>query len=569
MNNRKKKWKKILKISLITLSALVIIPLLSITALEIYTIYKPAMDPIQYEATPIDYYPTEGWQVSTPEEQGMDSGKLLEMAESYQERNLENEKIMIDSVTVIRNGYIVSEMYFNPLFPKDTKHILHSSTKSIMSSLIGIAIDKGYIEGVDVPAMNFFDDKTIENMDDRWNNLTLKHTLAMQTGLKSRDSYLYGYEGLDVMQKTDDWVEYILSQPFEEEPGKRFEYSNFASFLLAAILQASTGADALEFAKENLFFPLGIEDVQWERSPKGIAKGWARMWLKPNDMAKIGQLYLQKGNWDGEQIISSEWIDETLTAYSSPKKYRKVYDENGRWDLMASGGDWVNTFLNRPFADGYGYQWWLDKSGTYSAVGTGGQYIIVVPKENLVIVFTGKMSGTDAFYPAELFEESILSSIVSNEPLPSNVEAQKKLALLSEVPELIIEREAIKEMSNLAYEISGKTYELGANYFNYSNLKFEFEQLNSDFAQISYNEKEGDFISYQIGLDNSIRLTESNGVTYASFGYWINEASFVVETEVVGYSTKDKWAFTFEGDTLFVEETGVIGVQNYEGELLK
>ena len=562
----KKKWKKILKVSLIVLLIIIIIPLLLITALELYTMYMPAMNPIQYDAQVADYSPTQEWKFSTPEEQGMDSEKLLEMVEEYQKANLKDENIMIDSVTIVRNGYIVSEMYFNPLFPKETKHIIHSATKSVTSALIGIAIDKGYIENVDVPVMSFFEDKQIENLDKRWNNLTLKHLLTMQTGLQSRDSYLYDYEKLDKMQKTDDWIRYVLNQSFEVDPGTRFEYSNFASFLLGAILFETTGVDTLEFAKENLFIPLGIEDIIWEKSPKGITKSWARMWLKPNDMAKIGQLYLQKGEWDGEQIISSKWIDASLIAHSSPKKYRKIYDEDGKWDLMKSGGDWTINFFSKPLVEGYGYQWWLGKSKIYSAVGAQGQYIIVAPEENLIVVFTSKLPGMDEFYPIKLFDKFILPSVVSDEPLIVNEDVHKKLALLSEPPELVLENGFVKNISDFAYEISGKIYELGENYFNYNNLKFEFEQ-DKGFAQISYEVKEGDFVSYQISLDDKYRFTESEGLTYASFGYWIDQSSFVVETEVIGYSTKDKWTFTFEEDKIFVEERGVVGIQNYEGEI--
>lgn len=154
---------------------------------------------------------------------------------------------------------------------------------------------------------------------------------------------------------------------------------------------------------------MGIEDVKWEKSPKGIYIGWARMWLKPHDMPKIGMLYLQKGKWNGEQIIPAAWVEESITAHGGPKKYRYIYDEEGEVDRMLSGGSWIHTNMARPFADGYGYQWWLDKSGMYSALGTGGQYIMIVPQETLIVVFTSKLRGGNASFPAKLFKKSYSS----------------------------------------------------------------------------------------------------------------------------------------------------------------
>ena len=202
-----------------------IILLLLIMTLGIVITNKPQMQRISYEPATPDYWPTQGWQKSTPEEQGMDSAKLLEMVEFYEKQHLKSEKISIDSITIVRNGYIVADIYLNPLFPKNTKHMIHSCTKSIMSALIGIAVEEGYIEDVDVLVLDILELKNIENVDARIKTLTLKYLLAMQTGLHSQDSYLYQWKGLFKMQTTDDWTEYILNLPFEAEPGARFEYS--------------------------------------------------------------------------------------------------------------------------------------------------------------------------------------------------------------------------------------------------------------------------------------------------------------------------------------------------------
>ena len=311
--------------------------------------------------------PAKAWQYATPEEQGMDSLKLLEMINFYKERHAKDESLFIDSITIVRNGAIVADIYLNPLFPKETKHIIHSCTKSIMSALIGIAIEQGYIEDVSTPVLDILNDIKVTKKDARLARLTIADLLTMQTGLNSQDSYLYQWRGLFKMQETADWTNHILNLPMDVEPGVRFDYSNMSSFLLSAIITKATGMDTLSFANAALFAPLGIEDVQWEHSPQGIYIGWARMWLKPHDMAKIGLLYLQNGRWDNQQIIPEQWVQASTTTHSFPKKYRHILDENGQVDYRTSIGNWIFTKLLRPFSEGYGYQWWLDKRGIYAA----------------------------------------------------------------------------------------------------------------------------------------------------------------------------------------------------------
>lgn len=556
--------KKILKITTISILSLIILLLLLMT-LGIVITNKPQMQKISYEPVNPDYWPTQEWLTSTPEEQGMDSVKLLEMVEFYGEQHLKNEKISIDSITIVRNGYIVADVYLNPLFPNDTKHMIHSCTKSIMSSLIGIAIEEGYIGDVDVLVLDIFDDKNIDNVDAKTKTLTLKNLLTMQTGLHSQDSYLYQWKGLFKMQTTDNWTEYILNLPFEAEPGNRFDYSNMASFLLSAIIQKTTGMDTLSFAREHLFDPLEIKDIQWEKSPMGIDIGWARMWLKPHDMAKIGLLYLQKGRWESQQIIPARWVEESLTAHSFPKKYRYVYNEKSKVDRMVSGGLWMFTNLARPFADGYGYQWWLDKSGKYSAVGAGGQFIMVVPKENLVVVCTSKLSGADSFFPAKMLDKYILQAIVSDESIDANETAQYELSLLSEPPSQVVKPKPFQELPELAREISGKTYSLDANPWKYNNFKLIFDP-EKDYAEFSYTAKENDVVNYRIGLNGVHQFTEINDNTYAAVGSWTFPNTFSIDCEIIGYSTKDKWNFTFDEDEILVEEVGVTGKYSYGGK---
>jgi CubicO group peptidase (beta-lactamase class C family) len=344
-----------------------------------------------YAPASINTNPTEGWQISTPEEQGIQSQILAEMME-----HIKKNSFNINSISIVRNGYMVLDAYFYP-FSKGQQHIIHSCTKSIMSALIGIAIDKGYIQNVDQPIMDFFPDKAFANMDDLKKSITLENLLTMSSGLKCRDSYLYRYVGFYEMRNSNDWAQYVLDLPMAEAPGEKFEYCNGVSFLLSAIIQNTTKMKTLDFARKHLFEPLGIIDVDWQTSPQGIDVGYGEMWLIPHDMAKIGWLYLNKGRWDNKQIVPSAWVEVSTRGM---------------------------------LFDHYGYQWWVDSAGYYMAVGWKGQRIFVVPEKNIVAIFTANLTGTKASISNQLFNYYIIPATASPGSLPSNGKEQARLDAL-------------------------------------------------------------------------------------------------------------------------------------------
>ncbi|MCD4803666.1 MAG: beta-lactamase family protein [Anaerolineales bacterium] len=351
-------------------------------------------DPFQI---PEAEWPTSGWQTSTPESQGMDSSVLKTMLETVQTQNYN-----IDSITVIRNGYLVLDASLFP-YRQDSKHIIHSCTKSIVSILIGIAIDQDFIEGIQTPVLEFFPDRTVSNLDPDKKSLTLENLLTMTSGLECRDSYLYRWSGLNEMRGSDDWVQFMLDLPMEAAPGTKFEYCNGASFLLSAIITETTGMSSNEFAEINLFTPLGISDLSWPINPQGINIGWGELRMLPQDMAKIGYLYLNGGEWDGEQIVPTTWVEDSTRKY-----------------------------ISATLEDGYGYQWWVDNSGVYLALGYAGQFIFVVPEKELVVVFTSDLSDSDFYTPQNLLNDYIIPAAVSPDPLPENPAAEAALHQLIE-----------------------------------------------------------------------------------------------------------------------------------------
>ncbi len=311
--------------------------------------------------------------------------------------HVKKNEFPIDSILIVRNGYLVLDAYFYP-FSNKQKHNIMSCTKSIVSALIGIAIDKGYIQNVDQPITDFFPDKAFAT-DALKKSITLENLLMMTSGLKCRDSYLYRHWGFFDMRASNDWAQFVLDLPMEAAPGEKFEYCNGVSYLLSAIIQNTTKMKTLDFARTHLFEPLGIADVEWERSPQGIDVGYGAMWLKPHDMAKIGWLYLNKGRWGEKQVVPSAWVEDSIRGH-----------------------------ITATLFDRYGYQWWVDSSGYFMAVGHRGQRIFVVPQKNLVAVFAG--SGGRALILQNLLDFYIIPAASSAGALPASPQEQARLDAL-------------------------------------------------------------------------------------------------------------------------------------------
>lgn len=306
----------------------------------------------------------DGWETSTPEEQGMDSAKLVEMMEFIDEQDLD-----IDSVVVVRNGHIVLEEYPNQAYGRDDVHPLYSAKKSVFSALIGIAIQEGFIESVDQKVEDFFPERTIANLDSRKQNMTLEHLLTMTSGLEwDERTYPYGDSRNDwtAARTRDDPALFALDRPMANDPGMEWVYNTGGSHLLSVIITRTTGQSTIEFAREFLFGPLGISEVVWGDDYQGINNG-ANLLLTPRDMAKFGYLYLNNGTWEGTQILPAEWVARSTETHF-------VFSES----------------------TGYGYQWWtLPQKGVYYAAGLYKQRIYVIPDLDMVVVFTANISNED------------------------------------------------------------------------------------------------------------------------------------------------------------------------------
>jgi CubicO group peptidase (beta-lactamase class C family) len=358
-------------------------------------------------------WPTRGWKRSTPEAQGVDVAPLAALDAEFEA----GEHGYIDSMLVIRNGFIVYEKSYrndydklfegrdskrwqynyydpewHPYYQRGPLHTMQSVSKSVTSALIGIAIGRGEIPGVDTAVASWFDDYSPSATDPRWDAVTLRDLLTMTSGISwDEDSVPYTdpANSCAAMESSDDWIRYVMDQPMAEKPGSKFVYNSGVTMLLGHILWKATGLHAEDYAQQHLFPALGIESHYWKTTPSGHTDTEGGLYLEPTDLAKIGYLYLHDGIWEGKRLLPEGWVAASTRPH------------------VSSG--W-NDFM-------YGFQWWLlphegdGPSYAWAAIGYGGQRLLVVPELDLIAVFTGwNIYDIPALAP-ELALSSILAAV--------------------------------------------------------------------------------------------------------------------------------------------------------------
>lgn len=309
------------------------------------------------------------------------------------------------AVVVATEGEVVFEEYYGT--DADAYWGMQSVTKSVVSSLIGIAVGEGLIPSLDATLAELLPSHA-EVMSPRTAAITLRQLLTMTAGFPSGETAT-GPEFVE----SKDWVRHILTHP-ELPPGERFQYSNGTSHLLSAILTEATGTSALEYARSRLFDPLGIDTrpalvrarrslsreeafaaydragFSWPVDPQGVSTGWWGLRLRPRDMVRIGQLFLSGGRWEGEQLVPADWVEQA-TREQVPA------------DPM----------------DGYGFQWWThptDGDHSFQAIGYGGQQIVVVPDRGLVVVLATELRQADP--SSRGIDNQVLTALVADTIVP-------------------------------------------------------------------------------------------------------------------------------------------------------
>jgi CubicO group peptidase (beta-lactamase class C family) len=303
----------------------------------------------------------------------------------------------LNSLLVVRNGYLVSEVYVYP-YSMEQAQDAYSVTKSVIATLVGIAIQKGFIKDVHQTLFSLFPSERVTNLDAEKKAIIIENLLAQTSGLDCNDNS--ATTGIAARMLCENWVNFVLSEAMVTPPGEEFNYSTSTIEVLSAVIQQTTGMSAREFANQYLFSPLGIGAIpieRWPSDPQGVSTGGYGLVLTPQEMAKSGLLYLNNGQWDGQTIVAADWIKATTTSHSNLGDKKE-----------------------------YGYLWWIDPSGEwFAALGRGGQRIFIYPTKNLVVTFTASLpytNDTDLTPLLALIDQFILPSIKSDKSLSVNSE---------------------------------------------------------------------------------------------------------------------------------------------------
>ncbi len=475
---------------------------------------KNPKETLTSESAP-NYWPTEGWKSSTPEAQGMDSAQIAAMFDTIKTFNYD-----VHHIQVIRNGYTVAECHYGPYQPEDPQ-IVYSITKSVTSALIGKAVEEGYIKSIDDKVLSYFPNNPIKNASPYKSAMTIKDLLTMRTGIKwvENGDYSNPNNSTALFHSSENPIQYMLDLPVLEAPGKTFNYSTGAAHLLSGILTEATHKSAETYAKEKLWGPLGIQSAYWGADNQNISEGGSRSFYTAGDLAKIGYLFLNNGNWDGQQVLSKEWVKESTKVQ-------------------------VETPYGPAGYNGYGYLWWKNPFEGYSARGYGGQYLFVLPETNMVVVFMGNFNSS-FFKPESMVKSYLIPACISDGAIKENPESQKLLSDLIAEGEKPEETLPVSELPQIVESTKGKVFDVD----NGGTVGIDFEKGN-DTATLHWY-VDGFQYDVPVGLDNVYRFSDcqdfflKDKLSRVGFrGTWKDDKTF--EIEVLATEAERGYVLTLE-----------------------
>ncbi len=372
---------------------------------------------------------------SAPEAEGVSSRAIITFFDSAATSRHEFHSFMF-----LRHGKVIAEGWWYPYAP-ELVHTLYSTSKSFTATAVGLAVKEKRLT-LDDKLISFFPEDLPDTVSPFLAEMKIRHMLMMSTGQR-RESAI----------TTTNWVKAYLETPVEAEPGQRYRYSSMASFMLSAIIQKITGEKVIDYLTPGLFKPLGIEGVDWETNPQGINTGGWGLRVKTEDMAKLGQLYLQKGKWNGKQILPQKWVEEatSLKIQQNPEMTQARRD---------SSNDAVQ---------GYCYQFWRARHNSYMANGAFGQFILIMPEKDAIVVFTAE--SNDMWGEPDMVWKYIYPGIHDN-ALPADDESLDELKQRLASLALPIPEKSANEV--ISRKVSGKTFSFTENQRNIQSMSLRF-----------------------------------------------------------------------------------------------
>ena len=381
----------------------------------------------------------------TPESQGIASAAIADFVARLQD---------LHSFMLLRHGCVVAEGWWHPYRP-ETPHMLFSLSKSFTSTAVGLAVSEGRMS-IDEPLLKFFPAAAPRKISPNLAAMTVRHLLSMSTGHDQDTTW-------QTFRRPDPFKNF-LSLPVEHAPGTHFVYNTAATYMLAAIVQQVTGQTLLDYLTPRLFAPLGIQGATWDTHPNGVNFGGWGLHLTTEDIARFGQLYLQQGQGQGQQLIPSAWV-----AQATAKQVENGNDPHSDW------------------AQGYGFQFWrCQPPGVYRGDGAFGQYCVVMPEQDAVLAMTGGV--TDMQIPLQLVWEHLLPAM-QPAALPANPAAHTSLS--QALRSLAIVPLPASSASPLASQYSGRTYNFPANSETLHSIRFDFAAGNIRYRLLGGGPRRG------------------------------------------------------------------------------
>ncbi len=455
---------------------------------------------------------------ATPESQGVDTRGILNFLQAIQTSDLEWHSFML-----VRHGNVVAEGWWKP-FSADYKHTLYSLSKSFTSTAIGFLVTEGKIS-VNDPVIKFFPNDLPATVGDNLKAMTVRSLLTMNTG-----------HDTDTMPKfreynPQSWIKTFLAQPVQHQPGSHFLYNTGATYMLGAIVQKVTGQLLEEYLQPRLFGPLGITGYDWEKSPEGLNTAGYGLRVKTEDIARFGQLYLQKGQWQGKQLLPASWIEEATSKQTTSQ---------------AGDGDW---------AQGYGYQFWRCKPGFYRGDGAYGQFCIVMPEQDAVLVMTSE--SKDLQKSMNIAYETLLPAFAKGQ-LPEN--STQTSFLKKELSQLELPPAKGESTPENATKYSDKRYQMAENSFGIKYLSVGLNPKNcvlkmetpQGVEKITFGWNEWALNSQESKIRFPVPTRLEIPSKVAGSAAWIDDHTLKLKMKFVEAIHGDTLTLTWQNDTISV-----------------
>ncbi|HEY3862268.1 MAG TPA: serine hydrolase [Verrucomicrobiae bacterium] len=470
----------------------------------------------------------EGLPRSTPEEQGVSSAAILAFLDEIHRSKHEFQSFMF-----VRNGHVIAEGWWTP-YRKTARHMLYSLSKSFTSTAVGFAVAEGKLS-VNDTVISFFPDDRPATISENLAALRVKHLLTMSAG--------HATDTTPTVTKEQNWPRAFLALDIAHPPGTEFLYNSGATYMLSAIVQTVTGRKVIDYLRPHLFEPLEMDDITWEICPRGINTGGWGLSVRTESLAKFGQFYLQKGAWNGRQILPAAWVEEATTF--------KIQQP------AVNGADLEKTKLASDWHQGYCCQFWRCRHNAFRGDGAFGQFDIVMPDQKAVVAITsetGSMQGE-----LDLVWKHLLPAM-KDQPLPADALSHERLerALAS----LALPFPDGKTASPMASQISGKTFKVESNSQGIENVSFQFQGGSCVFSTGSGDAGNpitcglgqwADGVTNMPGVPPKITVGDLRPAKVAAAAAWRDDHTLEMRWRFYETPHSEKVTCQFEGDKVKIE----------------